>query len=89
MEAFYLSLHTIKLISVLHVLKDYRTILHSDFLPMPTEKAEKKIDRLKTKLESLNSVSDAISLGGSAIAAMQNQIIRILMVQEKRYIHQI
>ena len=41
---------------------------------MPTEKAEKKIDRLKTKLESLNAVSDTISLGGSAIAAMQNQI---------------
>ena len=41
---------------------------------MPTEKAEKKIDRLKTKLESLNAVSDTVSLGGSAIAAMQNQI---------------
>ena len=41
---------------------------------MPTEKAEKKIERLKTKLESLNAVSDTVSLGGSAIAAMQNQI---------------
>ena len=41
---------------------------------MPTEKAEKKIDRLKTKMESLSSVSDTISLGDSAIAAMQNQI---------------
>lgn len=41
---------------------------------MPTEKAEKKIDRLKTKLESLNAVSDTVSLGGSAIKAMQNQI---------------
>lgn len=48
--------------------------LYETIVNMPTEKAEKKIDRLKTKLESLNSVSDAISLGGSAIAAMQNQI---------------
>ena len=48
--------------------------LYETIVNMPTEKAEKKIDRLKTKLESLNSVSDTISLGGSAIAAMQNQI---------------
>lgn len=48
--------------------------LYETIVNMPTEKAEKKIDKLKTKLESLNSVSDAISLGGSAIAAMQNQI---------------
>ena len=48
--------------------------LYETIVNMPTEKAEKKIERLKTKLESLNSVSDAISLGGSAIAAMQNQI---------------
>lgn len=48
--------------------------LYETIVNMPTEKAEKKIDRLKTKLESLNSVSDAISLGESAIAAMQNQI---------------
>ena len=48
--------------------------LYETIVNMPTEKAEKKIDRLKTKMESLNSVSDTISLGGSAIAAMQNQI---------------
>ena len=48
--------------------------LYETIVNMPTEKAEKKIDRLKTKLESLNSVSDTVSLGGSAIAAMQNQI---------------
>lgn len=48
--------------------------LYETIVNMPTEKAEKKIDRLKTKFESLNSVSDTISLGGSAIAAMQNQI---------------
>ena len=48
--------------------------LYETIVNMPTEKAEKKIDRLKTKLESLNSVSDVISLGESAIAAMQNQI---------------
>lgn len=48
--------------------------LYETIVNMPTEKAEKKIDRLKTKMESLSSVSDTISLGGSAIAAMQNQI---------------
>lgn len=48
--------------------------LYETIVNMPTEKAEKKIDRLKTKMESLSSVSDTISLGGSAISAMQNQI---------------
>jgi len=48
--------------------------LYETIVNMPTEKAEKKIDRLKTKLESLNAVSDTVSLGGSAIKAMQNQI---------------
>lgn len=48
--------------------------LYETIVNMPTEKAEKKIDRLKTKMESLSSVSDTISLGGSAIAAMQKQI---------------
>ena len=48
--------------------------LYETIVNMPTEKAEKKIERLKTKLGSLNSVSDTVSLGGSAIAAMQNQI---------------
>ena len=48
--------------------------LYETIVNMPTEKAEKKIERLKTKMESLSSVSDTISLGGSAIAAMQNQI---------------
>lgn len=48
--------------------------LYETIVNMPTEKAEKKIERLKTKLESLNSVSDTVSLGGSAIAAMQKQI---------------
>ena len=48
--------------------------LYETIVNMPTEKAEKKIDRLKTKLESLNAVSDTVSLGGSAIEAMQNQI---------------
>lgn len=48
--------------------------LYETIVNMPTEKAEKKIDRLKTKLESLNAVSDTVSLGESAIAAMQNQI---------------
>lgn len=48
--------------------------LYETIVNMPTEKAEKKIDRLKNKLESLNAVSDTVSLGGSAIAAMQNQI---------------
>lgn len=32
--------------------------LYETIVNMPTEKAEKKIDRLKTKLESLNAVSD-------------------------------
>lgn len=48
--------------------------LYETIVNMPTEKAEKKIDRLKTKMESLSSVSDTISLGRSAIKAMQNQI---------------
>lgn len=48
--------------------------LYETIVNMPTEKAEKKIDRLKTKLESLNAVSDTVSLGRSAIEAMQNQI---------------
>ena len=48
--------------------------LYETIVNMPTEKAEKKIERLKTKLESLNAVSDTVSLGGSAITAMQNQI---------------
>ena len=48
--------------------------LYETIVNMPTEKAEKKIERLKTKLESLNAVSDTVSLGRSAIAAMQNQI---------------
>lgn len=48
--------------------------LYETIVNMPIEKAEKKIDRLKTKLESLNAVSDTVSLGGSAIKAMQNQI---------------
>lgn len=48
--------------------------LYETIVNMPTEKAEKKIEQLKTKLESLNAVSDTVSLGGSAIAAMQNQI---------------
>ena len=48
--------------------------LYETIVNMPTEKAEKKIERLKTKLESLNAVSDTVSLGGSAIAAMQKQI---------------
>lgn len=48
--------------------------LYETIVNMPTEKAEKKIERLKTKLESLNAVSDTVSLGGSAIKAMQNQI---------------
>ena len=48
--------------------------LYETIVNMPTEKAEKKIERLKTKMESLSSVSDTVSLGGSAIAAMQNQI---------------
>ena len=48
--------------------------LYETIVNMPTEKAEKKIDRLKTKMESLSSVSDTISLGSSAIAAMQKQI---------------
>ena len=48
--------------------------LYETIVNMPTEKAEKKIDRLKTKLESLNAVSDTVSLGRSAIEAMQKQI---------------
>ena len=48
--------------------------LYETIVNMPTEKAEKKIEKLKTKLESLNAVSDTVSLGGSAIAAMQKQI---------------
>ena len=48
--------------------------LYETIVNMPTEKAEKKIERLKTKLESLNAVSDTVSLGGSAIAVMQKQI---------------
>ena len=48
--------------------------LYETIVNMPTEKAEKKIEKLKTKLESLNAVSDTVSLGGSAIKAMQNQI---------------
>ncbi len=48
--------------------------LYGTIVNMPTEKAEKKIEKLKTKLESLNAVFDTVSLGGSAIAAMQKQI---------------
>ena len=50
--------------------------LYETIVNMPTEKAEKKIDRLKTKMESLNSVSDTISLGGSAIEIMKQQILQ-------------
>lgn len=37
MQAFYLSLRIIKLISVLHVSNDYRIILHSDFLSIRSD----------------------------------------------------
>ena len=50
--------------------------LYETIVNMPTEKAEKKIDRLKTKMESLNSVSDTISLGRSAIEIMKQQILQ-------------
>ena len=50
--------------------------LYETIVNMPTEKAEKKIERLKTKLESLNAVSDTVSLGGSAIEIMKQQILQ-------------
>lgn len=50
--------------------------LYETIVNMPTEKAEKKIEKLKTKMESLNAVSDATSLGGSAIKIMQDQMLQ-------------
>ena len=48
--------------------------LYETLANMPIEKAEKSIDKLKSKYESLNNVSSAISLGGSTIAKLQDQI---------------
>lgn len=42
---------------------------------MPLEKAEKAIDKLKSKYESLSNISDTTT-GGSAIADLQEQIIK-------------
>ena len=48
--------------------------LYETLANMPIEKAEKSIDKLKSKYESLNNVSSAISLGGSTITKLQDQI---------------
>lgn len=48
--------------------------LYETLANMPIEKAEKSIDKLKSKYESLNNVSSAISLGGSTIVKLQDQI---------------
>lgn len=50
--------------------------LYETIVNMPTEKAEKKIERLKTKMESLNSFSDATSTGGSAIEIIRQQMLK-------------
>ena len=47
--------------------------LYETIVNMPTEKAEKKIDRLKTKMESLNSISSATDVGLSTIRIIQEQ----------------
>ena len=48
--------------------------LYDTLANMPIEKAEKAIDRLKTKYESLSKVSDVSSSGGSAIKSLQKVI---------------
>lgn len=48
--------------------------LYDTLANMPIEKAEKAIDRLKTKYESLSKVSDVASSGGSAIKSLQKVI---------------
>lgn len=46
--------------------------LYETLVNMPLEKAEKSIDKLKSKYESLGNISDAAT-GGSAIAQLQKQ----------------
>ena len=51
------------------LLETYETLAN-----MPIEKAEKAIDKLKAKFDSLSDTSDTISTGGSAINALREQI---------------
>ena len=44
--------------------------LYETLANMPTEKAEKAIDKLKSKYESFSNIGDAISTGGSAISIL-------------------
>lgn len=48
--------------------------LYDTLANMPIEKAEKAIDKLKSKYESLDNVYGAISGGGSTIGHLQDQI---------------
>lgn len=48
--------------------------LYETLANMPTEKAEKAIDKLKSKYESFSNISDAISGGGSAISILARTI---------------
>lgn len=48
--------------------------LYDTLANMPIEKAEKAIDKLKSKYESLDNVYGAISGGGSTLGHLQNQI---------------
>lgn len=48
--------------------------LYETLANMPTEKAEKAIDKLKSKYESFSNISDAISGGGSAISILAKTI---------------
>lgn len=45
---------------------------------MPIEKAEKAIDKLKSKYESLDNVYGAITGGGSTLGHLQDQIKKII-----------
>ena len=48
--------------------------LYETLANMPTEKAEKAIDKLKSKYDSFSNISDAISGGGSAISILARTI---------------
>ena len=48
--------------------------LYETLANMPTEKAEKAIDKLKSKYESFSNIGDAISTGGSAISILTKTI---------------
>ena len=48
--------------------------LYETLANMPTEKAEKAIDKLKSKYESFSNIGDTISTGGSAISILTKTI---------------